>query len=431
MYIREFLARLQTDFISKASILLSGTVFSQVSLILASPVLTRLYGPSDFGEYALFTSLSGLVASISTGQYESAILLTKSKSESINLACVPIALATLVSFYLLLLTGFLKENYFYGLRTYTQFIQLLLIGTVVNSAYQSLYYLQLKDGHYKRISISKVLYSISNISCSIFLAFTDEIAHKLIFALLIGRTASLFFLLLSFLKNSLPIIGFIKPKKILKIIKQYKDFPMYSMPQALTDSFRDNALNMLISSTYGINTLGIYSLSQRILNIPLSFFSSSISQVFYQKASKASLESQPHLVSGLAQKVALFSCMGIALPILLCSAFFPLFFEKMFGSEWLDAGYIALVIAPWLLAKFVSSCISTMPIIFNRQKTFFLIAFVYNLLIPFVFLCVNKVSSHIITSLILVSIFGSSYLVFLVLWLLNLGRKNSSADTTV
>ena len=44
--------------------LVSGTTFAQVVTILASPLLTRLYGPEAFGFLALFTSITSIIGVI-------------------------------------------------------------------------------------------------------------------------------------------------------------------------------------------------------------------------------------------------------------------------------------------------------------------------------------------------------------------------------
>ena len=44
--------------------LITGTTFAQVITILASPLLTRLYGPEAFGFLVLFTSIASIIGVI-------------------------------------------------------------------------------------------------------------------------------------------------------------------------------------------------------------------------------------------------------------------------------------------------------------------------------------------------------------------------------
>jgi lipopolysaccharide exporter len=65
--------------------LVTGTTFAQVVTILASPLLTRLYGLEAFGFLALFTSITSIIGVIACMRYELAIMLPKTDEEAANL----------------------------------------------------------------------------------------------------------------------------------------------------------------------------------------------------------------------------------------------------------------------------------------------------------------------------------------------------------
>jgi lipopolysaccharide exporter len=65
--------------------LVTGTTFAQVVTILASPLLTRLYGPEAFGFLALFTSITSIIGVVACMRYELAIMLPKTDEEAANL----------------------------------------------------------------------------------------------------------------------------------------------------------------------------------------------------------------------------------------------------------------------------------------------------------------------------------------------------------
>jgi O-antigen/teichoic acid export membrane protein len=78
----------------------SGTVISQAVYLLFYPILTRIYQPSDFGQYAIFIAFLSIGSLVVTGQYESSILLPKKEKNVKYLVWGAIALAL---FFLLLL----------------------------------------------------------------------------------------------------------------------------------------------------------------------------------------------------------------------------------------------------------------------------------------------------------------------------------------
>ena len=64
--------------------LVTGTTFAQIIAVLASPLLTRLYGPEAFGFLALFTSITSIIGVIACMRYELAIMLPKTDEEAAN-----------------------------------------------------------------------------------------------------------------------------------------------------------------------------------------------------------------------------------------------------------------------------------------------------------------------------------------------------------
>ncbi len=65
--------------------LVTGTTFAQFIVILASPLLTRLYGPEAFGFLALFTSITSIIGVIACMHYEMRIILPKTDEKAANL----------------------------------------------------------------------------------------------------------------------------------------------------------------------------------------------------------------------------------------------------------------------------------------------------------------------------------------------------------
>src|SRR5688500_18227181 len=65
--------------------LLVGTLVSQVVLLGAAPVLSRLCRPSEFGILAAFMAIAGFTQVFATGRYEIAILLPSDDDDARDL----------------------------------------------------------------------------------------------------------------------------------------------------------------------------------------------------------------------------------------------------------------------------------------------------------------------------------------------------------
>lgn len=62
-----------------AALLSTGSLVANLIGLIAVPVLSRLYSPSDFGLLALFMSVAAIARSVATGRYEMAVPLTRTQ----------------------------------------------------------------------------------------------------------------------------------------------------------------------------------------------------------------------------------------------------------------------------------------------------------------------------------------------------------------
>ena len=132
----------QGSFARNVSLLAGGTALSQVLAILVSPILTRIYMPSDFGALQIFIALMSLVVVAAAGRYEVALLLPEDEQSAIDV----LAVATLcVCLTTLLTAGIVLVCHYYWmfpssvlvLRRYLWLLPLSVLGAGV---YQVLSY---------------------------------------------------------------------------------------------------------------------------------------------------------------------------------------------------------------------------------------------------------------------------------------------------
>lgn len=81
------------SFIKKIITLMSGTVLSQIINFFAMIVIVKIYSPEEFGEYALFSSISAVLVVMLAGRYELAIILPKKSRFAINILCITVLFA--------------------------------------------------------------------------------------------------------------------------------------------------------------------------------------------------------------------------------------------------------------------------------------------------------------------------------------------------
>ena len=62
-------------FVSAVLVLMSGTALGQVIGLLTTPIVSRIYTTSAYGEYALFVSVAAILATVSQAGLGSAIMV--------------------------------------------------------------------------------------------------------------------------------------------------------------------------------------------------------------------------------------------------------------------------------------------------------------------------------------------------------------------
>ena len=120
--------------------LASGTAIAQLLLVLATPILTRLYTPADYGTLAVYASTLTVLLVLASLRYESAVPLPE--DEDVAGSVLAIALLVLAGMVMLVsvlvwLAGdaFVARANAQRLRPY---LWLLPVGLLGAGAYQAL-----------------------------------------------------------------------------------------------------------------------------------------------------------------------------------------------------------------------------------------------------------------------------------------------------
>ena len=80
-------------FVRSVGILTSGTVLAYALGVLTVPIVSRLYDPQDFGEFALITSVAAVLAALISLGMQSAIVRAKTDKNGRRILTVALAAA--------------------------------------------------------------------------------------------------------------------------------------------------------------------------------------------------------------------------------------------------------------------------------------------------------------------------------------------------
>ena len=347
-----------------------GRILSQVIPLVVTPLLTRLYTPADFGIFATFLSLVTIISLISNGRYNLAITLPKklNKATELVIVCLIGVVATSL-FSLLLFLSFRTDILNWLSLTGKDSLAFLIpIGIFIVASIESVYYWLLRRRDYKFLSKNFIIQTGVTTLLKLGFAFLYWGWFGLVFAYVLGALLSLILLVIRFLKNSdfINVIKSIKRKDLLNTAREYREFPMLSMPADGINSFANHLPNILLNSLFGSSIAGFYSVTHRVLGLPVSFISSAMTDVYRERASADFRE------KGDSRKIFLATLKYLtifSIPIFVFLFLFaPTIVPFLLGNQWAEVGEYIRILTPLFFFRFIASPLSSTLYINKKQK---------------------------------------------------------------
>jgi O-antigen/teichoic acid export membrane protein len=363
---------LKSASLKNVMVLMSGTMLSQILPILFFPILSRLYSPADYGVLGLFMSISMLLMVLSNFQLNYAILIPKDDKEALRVFCCGnylVIFISLLSFAAVFLFGsqFSQLMGSPDLRNWLYLLPVTIFLTGINIQFSAWFH---RLGRFKIITSSRILTSIITIAVSLGLSFLMKGAGGLIMAYLLGNLAAFIVMTVVFLqKQSFQTISL---KEGLLILKEHRNFPIYTMPTELISNFAQQLPLYIFSMYSGVQSVGLFTRSRQILALPINYISVSVSEVYKQKASEAFRNNAPALRPLFIKTISYLFFLSI-IPFLIIAILSPSLFAFFFGENWRQAGVFSQCLALMYFFKFVISPLTFNFYLFGKQRLDFIL----------------------------------------------------------
>ena len=355
-----------SGFISDALKLASSSLVTQFASLLMVPIVTRIFKPDIFGSLAILELFITQLGGIITLGFAGAIVLTKSKKQEINHIWFSLSATILISclsivlvFYSSHISQIIKHDYLASLFWF------IPISALFWGLREILRFLNLKYKRYYTISISNVFLSVSLNVFAIYIGYQyGGTLLNYIFASLTATIISIIILSYKFIFSSL--LSFFKGfdfKVIQNEIKTHKQFIYYNLPISYVSRLANDIPIWILAFYFSNIFIGLYAFANKIVSIPINLISSSLSQVFYQRAAD-DLENNLNIMS--KSSIFLFQ---FSLPLfLLLGLYGEEIFSIVFGNEWHEAGVIAKAFCFVGIARFSFNPISDLFIVLKKQN---------------------------------------------------------------
>lgn len=366
-----------SDFLKSLAVLMTGTIIAQSIGYLLAPVITRLYTPEEMGEFAIFQRIVVLIATLATARYELSLPLPKKDNHAFQLFRFSIKL-TLITTLITIICALI-----YGLFNNKEFEYYLLTAGLMVSVFALAFFnlgtnwaIRIKD--FNRISLSKMSNSFSYNGFRVLFGLLNWGYLGLIISFVISLVVAAAHFTTGFFKRNRNPKGKISNLKGIVLAKKHKNFPLASLPHALTDTLRDVLVAFIIIDFFSERVFGSFDHSYRMLRLPIMIIGVSMSQVFFNRISE--YKKQGKNIMPICRKLLITLSLVSIIPFTLIFLFGGEIFSFVFGEVWQQSGRLSEIMAPWLMFNFILSPLSTIPLVLNKQRSFFILGLAASLL---------------------------------------------------
>ena len=346
---------LKKDILKDLSFLMGGTFIAQLIPILLQPVLKRLFTVEQFGVFDIYFRSVGLLAIVFSLKYEKAIILSKSKSDSVAIYLGIIMLGTLsfliTELILIVLSAFGVE--FKGIpEAYSLIVFLIPLSALfftINLASQLMF---IRQKRFMASSSLKIFRRGSEGLIQTGAGFAGKFWGLPLGEMAGSFTAALtgFFRLRKDLRRDLPQN---LRASLRENARKYSEFPKYAFLSNLLNTFVLSALTFQIFAKFSLQEVGFAELTQRMLAIPSALIGVSLGQLILQRFSEA--YNNRTSVKKLFAGFLLFGIL-VAVPFFFTIFFWgPEIFAWVFGKRWEMSGIFATyLVSSWSLLIIIS-----------------------------------------------------------------------------
>lgn len=398
--------------------LLSGTALAQLILFAASPVLSRVYEPAAFGQYALLSLGLSLVTVLASGKYEIGVLLPEADEEAFALVVlaggVAVAVSAVAALAALLWLWVMAPATWLGQHGSARYwLVPLAAAMVLLSAWQAVLFMWLnRRGHYRAISLCRITHAVVMVGTQITLAANVGGLFGLLLGTVLGIAICLLLQVTSVHRDGLPT----RPARALlsRMARAHANLPMHSIPTDLIGTLLAQFPVFFLGARFSDATVGLYSLAQRTLLAPMQLISNSVGEVFRTQAARQ-FAAEGQCRNLFRDTVRLLTVVAVA-AILVVALAGPDLFALVFGESWRAAGDYARIVIVLFALKFVVSPVSFMFLIARKTHLDFGLHLGFLTLLSLVFLIGRQFLDTVPAALALfVAVYSAMYLLYLAL----------------
>lgn len=348
--------------------LLQGTAVAQLIALLALPLLSRLYVPSDFGLFQIYQSAMTVAMTVSAGRYELALLEARVRTDRLRILELSLVLN---GGFALASAGLAATAAVVGLLPGPAWVWALVpLAALVAGVFQTLSYLVLANQEFGRAAQAKVVQTLGYLGVALGLGYGGAALFGLVLADLAGRSLAI----LKMAPGLRPLPGVLAStgrrqrwRTLIATARRRSRYPAYSLPAGILNTTAVVMTPILLYGRFDLATLGQFALVERFVIGPVGLLAQAVAQAALGGIAQKLRDRDP-TTTAVFRKTTL-TCAWLATgPTLLLLFFGPWCIVTLFGPNWEQAGRFTQIMAPMLFMSFVGAPSSLLLNVLGAQR---------------------------------------------------------------
>jgi O-antigen/teichoic acid export membrane protein len=359
--------RLALGTVARSMVMVGGAAaIGQGAMVVAAPVLSRLYDPQAFGLLSVYAALLSVLTVLASLRFDFAIPIAESPDDALHLLGLSIVLAFAASVVVglgLLLWGTSLAGAM-GAPALAPLLLLLPPALFVAAVAQALSGWAVYHRSFGALGRMRASQGVAQAVGQTLLGLIHAGPLGLVLGDLGGRMVGMEQLLRSLLA-ALRSTQLSRTAMVLCARANW-GFARVMTAASLVSTLSLQVPFLLIPVFFGLGSSGQYFLAYRVLVLPATLVGAAVSQVFFGEAAHRRGDSTNlhDLAFNVTISLFVFSIPTYSIIAVSGSALF----ETVFGQEWELAGRYAQIMAPWLIVWSVASPISSLLLVGRRER---------------------------------------------------------------
>jgi O-antigen/teichoic acid export membrane protein len=408
----------KNGFVRSAGALAGGTAFAQAVVVLATPLLTRLYSPADFSILAVYAAILAILSSVACLRFEIAIPLPEQDEDAANLLVLALIGPAVLSFLITIAVVIWPDQIVTLLKqpALRPFLLLFPLGVWLAGSYAAVQYWATRKKNFGAIARTRMFQAFVGTAVQAGMGWFGFAPIGLLLGQLINSGAGVWGLLKRSWRTDRKEFLSIRWDRMRDLFKEYHRFPKYSALEALANNAGIQLPMIMIAALAIGPEAGYLLLATRVMAAPISLIGGAVAQVYLSNAPLAYREGE--LPKNTLQVIDGLIKTGVG-PLIFAGITAPALFPLIFGKEWQRAGELVAWMTPWFVMQFLASPVSMALHVTGNQRAALLLQ---------LFGCVFRVGL-VALSISIIGKFSEAYaisgLIFYVLYLAVILKKIS------